>query len=85
MIIDKFKDKVFTILKTDYRIWNKEKNELNQTLLIDLLDKIDEKIIGILLENEEIRGKFFVKIKDTKGDIFVFKTNDFKFLPTLSR
>ncbi|MCE2687838.1 MAG: site-specific DNA-methyltransferase [Rickettsiales bacterium] len=79
MIIDKFKDKVFTILKTDYRIWNKEKNELNQTLLIDLLDKIDEKIIGILLENEEIRGKFFVKIKDTKGDIFVFKTNDFKF------
>ena len=79
MIIDKFKDKVFTILKTDYRIWNKEKNELNQTLLIDLLDKIDEKIIGILLENEEIRSKFFVKIKDTKGDIFVFKTNDFKF------
>ena len=75
MSINNLKNTVFKILKADDRIWNKEKNELNQTLLIDLLDKIDEKIIGILLENEEVRGKFFVKIKD----IFVFKTNDFKF------
>jgi adenine-specific DNA-methyltransferase len=75
MSINNLKNTVFKILKADDRIWNKEKNELNQTLLIDLLDKIDEKIIGILLENEEIRGKFFVKIKD----IYVFKTNDFKF------
>lgn len=32
-------------LKQDERIWNKEKSELNQTLLFDLLDKIDEKIL----------------------------------------
>lgn len=75
MSINNLKNTVFKILKADDRIWNKEKNELNQTLLIDLLDKIDEKIIGILLDNEEVRGKFFVKIKD----IYVFKTNDFKF------
>lgn len=75
MNINNLKNTIFEILKTDDRVWNKEKNELNQTLLIDLLDKIDEKIIGILLENEEARNKFFVKIKD----VFVFKTNDFKF------
>lgn len=75
MSLNNFKNSVFEILKADDRVWNKEKNELNQTLLIDLLDKIDEKIIGILLENEEARNKFFVKIKD----VFVFKTNDFKF------
>ena len=57
MSINNLKNTVFKILKADDRIWNKEKNELNQTLLIDLLDKIDEKIIGILLENEEVRGK----------------------------
>ena len=74
MSINNLKNTVFKILKADDRIWNKEKNELNQTLLIDLLDKIDEKIIGILLENEELRDKFFIKIKDC----YVFKTNDFK-------
>jgi adenine-specific DNA-methyltransferase len=75
MSINNLKNTVFKILKADDRIWNKEKSELNQTLLIDLLDKIDEKIIGILLDNEELRAKFFIKIKDC----YVFKTNDFKF------
>jgi len=69
------KDKIHQILKADTRIWNQEQTELNQTLLFDLLDKIDEKIIGILLEDQEIRAKFFSKIKD----VYVFKTNDFKF------
>ncbi len=32
-------------LRNEDRIWNKEKTELNQTLLFDLLDKIDEKIL----------------------------------------
>ena len=75
MSINNLKNTVFKILKADNRIWNKEKNELNQTLLIDLIDKIDKKIIGVLIENEEVRANFFIKIKD----IFVFKTNDFKF------
>lgn len=41
----------------------------------DLIDKTDENLIGLLLENKELREKFFIKIKD----VYVFKTNDFKF------
>lgn len=41
----------------------------------DLVDKTDENLIGLLLENKELREKFFIKIKD----VYVFKTNDFKF------
>ena len=40
-----------------------------------LVDKTDENLIGLLLENQEIREKFFIKIKD----VYVFKTSDFKF------
>jgi len=60
-------------LKKDDRIWNND--ELNQTLLFDLLDKIDEKIISLLLQDEIIKEKFFVRIKD----VYVFKNNDFRF------
>jgi adenine-specific DNA-methyltransferase len=41
----------------------------------DLVDKTDENFIGLLLENQELREKFFIKIKE----VYVFKTNDFKF------
>ena len=75
MNIEKFKSKLIDILKTDERIWNEEKTELNETKLFDLIDKIDETIIALLLENDKTREKFFSKIKD----IYVFKTNDFKF------
>lgn len=62
-------------LQKDDRLWNKEKTELNQTLLFDLLDKIDEKIIDLLLREKSLREKFFAKIRD----VYVFKTNEFKF------
>ena len=69
------------ILKADNRLWNKDKTELNQTLLFDLLDKIDETILNLLLQNKETREKFFVKITRAKQnqDAYVFKTNEFKF------
>lgn len=41
----------------------------------DLADKTDENLIGLLLENQELREKFFFKIKE----VYVFKINDFKF------
>ncbi|WP_396191202.1 DNA methyltransferase [Flavobacterium sp.] len=41
----------------------------------DLVDKTDENLIGLLLENQDLREKFFIKIKD----VYVFKTSDFKF------
>ena len=75
MNIEKFKSKLTEILKADERIWNENKTEMNETKLFDLIDKIDETIIALLLENDETREKFFSKIKD----IYVFKTNDFKF------
>jgi adenine-specific DNA-methyltransferase len=69
------KSKIETILKQDYRLWNEDKTDLNQTLLLDLVDKTDENIINLLLQDNDLREKFFIKIKD----VYVFKTNDFKF------
>ena len=63
------------VLKADERLWNEDKTELNQTLLLDLVENIDEKVIGLLLQEKDLREKFFVKIKD----VYVFKTNDFRF------
>ena len=69
------KQQIEKILQVDERLWNAEKTELNQTKLLDLVEKIDEKIITLLLQEKDLRAKFFVKIQDA----FVFKTNDFRF------
>ncbi|MCF7859231.1 MAG: site-specific DNA-methyltransferase [Candidatus Cloacimonetes bacterium] len=71
----KLKQFILKVLKADERLWNEDKTELNQTLLLDLIEKIDEKVIDLLLQEKDLREKFFVKIKD----VFVFKTNDFRF------
>ena len=39
---------------------NEEKTEFNQRLLFDLVDKIDETVIDLLLQKGETRDKFFV-------------------------
>jgi adenine-specific DNA-methyltransferase len=71
----KIKAVVEEILKQDERIYNAEKDEFNNSLLFDLVDNYDEDLIDLLLNNEESRDRFFLKIKD----VYVFKTNDFKF------
>ncbi|MGI6394575.1 MAG: DNA methyltransferase [Salinivirgaceae bacterium] len=71
----KLKQLIFKVLKADERLWNEDKIELNQTLLLDLVENIDEKVIDLLLQEKDLREKFFVKIKD----VYVFKTNDFRF------
>ncbi len=71
----KLKQFILDVLKSDDRLWNEDKTELNQTLLLDLVENIDEKLIDLLLQEKELRDKFFVKIKD----VYVFKTNDFRF------
>ncbi len=71
----KLKQLILKVLKTDDRLWNEDKTELNQTLLLDLVENIDEKVIDLLLQEKDLREKFFVKIKD----VYVFKTNDFRF------
>lgn len=82
MEVKKFKDKVHNVLKKENRLWNEEKTELNQTLLLDILENFNEKnlelyesIISSFLEDEALKSKFFLKVKD----VFVFKTSDFKF------
>jgi len=77
------KTKITKILKKDDRLWDEEKTELNQTLLLDYVEKIDEKIIDLLLQEKSLREKFFVKItqaeQEQRQDVYVFKTNNFKF------
>jgi adenine-specific DNA-methyltransferase len=80
-----FRSIILSILEADERIWfqNEEgEKELNQTLLLDLVEKIDDKIINLLLQEEALREKFFAKISpDTteKHSTYVFKMNDFRF------
>ena len=69
------KEKLFDLLESDTRIWNEEKTELNETLLKDMIDKLDEKLLEILLDSKEIKEKFFIKIKD----VYVLKQNELKF------
>jgi len=70
-----FKNKLYKLLKRDSRLWDKEKKELNETLLKDLTDKLDEQLLNLLLSDKQAKEKFFLKIKD----LFVFKINEFKF------
>lgn len=60
---EKLKELILEVLKQDDRLWNEDKTELNQTLLLDLVEKIDEKVIDLLLQDKDLREKFFVKIK----------------------
>ena len=70
-----FKTKLYKLFEEDSRLWDRDKKELNETLLKDLIDKLDEKIIELLLKNEETKEKFFIKVKD----VFVLKQNELKF------
>lgn len=70
-----FKTKLHDLLKKDSRLWDEEKKELNETLLKDLIDKLDEKLIELLLSDKETNKKFFVKVKD----VLVLKQNELKF------
>lgn len=57
-------------------VWsNQDKNQLNKTKLIDLVEKTDTKIIGALLENETLKRHFFIDV----NDVLVFKIQDFRF------
>ena len=69
------KNNLYKLFKKDFRLWDKEKKELNETLLKDLIDKLDEKLIELLLSDKETKERFFIKVKD----VFVLKQNELKF------
>jgi len=70
-----FKNNLYTLFKKDARLWNEKTKEFNQTLLKDLTDKLDEKLIELLLDNKETKEKFFIMIKN----VYVLKQSDLKF------
>lgn len=70
----KFKSSLEALLKNDSRLIDEHK-ELNLAMIRELADKTDEKLIELLLSNNEVKKKFFLKVKD----VCVFKQNDFKF------
>lgn len=68
------KTHIENLLKTDERLID-ENNELRGSLIRELANKLDEKLIELLLTDEKARNTFFLRIKG----MFVFKHNDFKF------
>ena len=70
----KFKEKLEKLLKKE-KTFLDENNEIDYIKVKDSADKIDSKLIEILILNKEIKNKFFTKIKN----VFVFNTNAFKF------
>ncbi|TXD51064.1 MULTISPECIES: site-specific DNA-methyltransferase [unclassified Polaribacter] len=69
-----FKEHLIAILLKDDRLKD-EQGELKGNLVKEFANTLDENLITILLEDEKTRTQFFLKIKD----VFVFKTNEFKF------
>ena len=66
-------------LQSDGRVWvNNDSNEtsiLAKNILLDLVEKTDPTIIGLLLGNDELKRHFFVEV----NGVLVFKLQDFRF------
>ena len=61
----KIRDLIHKVLKSDDRIWYESSSsdktlELNYTLLLKLIEDIDEKIIDTLIKEKKLKEKFFV-------------------------
>lgn len=69
-----FKLHLENLLKKDERLVD-EQGELMGNKIKDLADKLDETFIETLLNDDESRKHFFLKIKD----VYVFKVKEFKF------
>ena len=69
-----FKEHLVELLSQDPRFVDEQK-ELQGNVIKDCVNKLDETLIEALLNDEQSREKFFLKIKD----VYVFKANDFKF------
>jgi len=80
-----FYSKLETLLKKNSRFVDQE-GDLLKSNVIDCAYKADKKLIELLLENKEVKNKFFSKIKSpsnppfSKGeDYWVFNIDDFVF------
>ena len=58
------------------KVWaDEEKTILAKNILLDLVEKTDPTIIGLLLGNDDLKRHFFVEI----NGVLVFKLQDFRF------
>ena len=78
--------KLYTLLATIFKSDSSNlklidnQGDLMLNKIHDLVDKTDENLIGLLLENQELREKFFIPLTPKGGNtVLVFKTYDFKF------
>ena len=63
-------------LRSHEKVWaNEEKTILAKNILLDLVEKTDPAIIGLLLENDELKRHFFAEV----NGVLVFKLQDFRF------
>lgn len=63
-------------LRSHEKVWaNEEKTILAKNILLDLVEKTDPTIIGLLLGNDEFKRHFFVEV----NGVLVFKLQDFRF------
>jgi len=69
-----FNQHLSQLLKTDNRLVDNE-NDLQINILRDFVNNSDVELIDLLLNDEKVREKFFIQIKD----VYVFKQNDFIF------
>lgn len=76
MIDSKIQDQLNEALQLHNNVWaDEEKTILAKNILLDLVEKTDPTIIGLLLQNETLKRHFFAEI----NGVFVFKTQDFRF------
>jgi len=73
--MNKLKQTLEKILKSEASFCDSESGELNYIKVKDSADSINEKLITLLANNKELKDKFFTKIKD----VYVFNIQDFKF------
>lgn len=69
-----FDQHITQLLKADNRLVDEE-NDIQINVLRDLVNNLDSKLIELLIADEKVREKFFIKVKD----VYVFKQNDFIF------
>lgn len=69
-----FNQHITQLLKADNRLVDEE-NDIQINVLRDLVNNLDSQLIELLIADDKVREKFFIKVKD----VYVFKQNDFIF------
>ncbi len=74
----KFRNLIQEVLSGYEKIWydtdqTDTSTQLNKTLFLELIEKVDPTLIRLLFSNENIKEKFFVKINEA----YVFKAKEF--------